>query len=216
MGPEQIVFVVPSVVHFVDRPLSYVSIRSVYSPKLRAAQTQESIKSVRERVPGARVVLVELGLERQLPGALEREPDTYVYAGGNPAVRRIVDGVNKGHGEAVALLVADRILRASGASYFFKLSGRYRLSEKFSLDPWLATRDALVAKKYNDKCVCTRLYGFASDFYGSWRTGLLRSIPDLRYGWAIEDILPKFLKIQHLAPIGVSGLIAPYGAGANE
>lgn len=216
MGTGGVVFVVPSVIHFAERSLSYSSVRSVYSPELRALQTHESIASIRRAVPGARIVLVELGLRERLPGSLELDADTYLYAGGNAAIRRIVDGVNKGHGEAAALLVADRVLRASGASYFFKLSGRYRLTGLFRLDAWTGTRDALVAKKYNDACVCTRLYGFASDFYGSWRSGLLRAIPDLRFGWAIEDVLPKFMSIRDLQPLGVAGLIAPFGVGADE
>lgn len=216
VDPGKIIFVVPSIIHFVERPLSYSNVRSVYPPEARAAQTRESIASIRKAVPGAKVVLIEIGLNERLPGGLERDSDKYLYAGGNPAIRRIADGMNKGHGEAAALLFADRILRASGASYFFKLSGRYCLSEQFRLEPWLAVKDAMVAKKYTTSCVCTKLYGFASDFYGSWRSGLLRAIPDLRFGWAIEDTIPKFINIRHLQPIGVVGLIAPYGVGGNE
>jgi hypothetical protein len=216
MAAGDIVFVIPSVIHFAEKPLSYSSVRSVYSPELRALQTHEGIASIRKAVPGARIVMIETGLRERLPSSLELDPDTYLYVGGNPAVRRVVDGLNKGHGEAVALLAADPILRAFGASYFFKLSGRYHLTGQFRHGPWLAIRDALVAKKYNNACVCTRLYGFASDFYGSWRSGLLRAIPDLRFGWAIEDVLPKFMKIRDLQPLGVAGLIAPFGVGANE
>jgi hypothetical protein len=219
MGAE-VAFVVPSTIYFLEAPLSYTATRSVYSPEERAAQTAAGILSIREHVPGAHIVMVETGLRADLPDGLEKAADTYVYAGGNAAIRRIVDGPHKGHGEAVSLLVADAALRATGATFFFKLSGRYRLDGRFNLwwwRKWVQRAGCIVAKKYNERVVCTRLYGFHASFYRKWRRGILDGIGPLRNGEAIERVMPMvFPEIRHLVPLGVSGMIAPYGVGANE
>lgn len=214
---DDIVFIIPSVIYFANRELSYSETRSVYSPRVRARQTKEGIESIRRLVPKSKVILVELGLQRNLPYSLEKLSDAYVYGGKNQAIRRITDGINKGHGEAVALLLADKAVNGFQAKYFFKLSGRYKLNHDFNLQAWLPSKNTLVAKKYNDNCISTRLYGFSAEFYETWRRGIFKAIPDLRCGWAFEDTLPKVIStIQHLEPIGVSGLIAPHGVTAIE
>lgn len=213
---DDAVFIIPSVIHFAEKPTSYSPIRSIYTPETRAIQTMQGILSIRRFVPRSKIILVELGSSEQLPLKLGRNVDAYVYAGGNAAVRRIVDGVNKGHGEAVGLLAADKAARSFQAKYFFKLSGRYRLSSAFNLDRWMTIRGKLAAKKYNDRCVCTRLYGFSADFYGSWKSCIMKSIPDLRFGSAIENVMPKFVSIHHVETLGVDGNLAPFGTGVRE
>lgn len=212
-----VVFIIPSAVHVSDLPLSYSSVRSVYSAEERAAQTKTGILSIRQRVPGAKIVIVDVGLREDLSRGLGKLADRYIYGGRNTAIRRIADGVNKGHGEAVALILADSAVRSFRAKYVFKLSGRYMLNETFRISPWLGISDALVAKKYDESCISTRLYGFSSDFYETWMRGMLQAIPDLRFGWSMERTIPKHIKaIRHLQPVGVSGLIAPHGVGAVE
>lgn len=214
---DSIAFIIPSVIYSASGPLSYTPVRSVYSPEERALQTKDGIKSVRLKVPGSKIILVELGLKKTLPYGLDTIADEYIYAGENKAVRRIVDGPNKGHGEAVALLLTDGPSKKFGPRYFFKLSGRYKLNDRFNLNGWFSVKDGLAAKKYSNSCVSTRLYGFHADFYPEWRSGIIRAIPDLRFGWAFEDTLPKFVKkIVHMETLGVSGHIAPFGTGIVE
>jgi hypothetical protein len=215
--PYRIAVLMPSVVYFADSPLSYSDVRSVYSPEERARQTEEGIASVRTALPTARIIMVEAGLKGELPGGVEKLADRYIYIGSNPAVRRVVDGPNKGHGEAVQLLAAHGAAMEFPFRYYLKLSGRYKLSTRFNFGEWVRTPGALIAKKYNESCICTRLYGFTASFYKTWRRGLLEIVPHLRRGVAVEDAMPKAIQpIEHLSPLGVYGMLAPYGCGANE
>lgn len=214
---NEIVFIMPSVIYFSKNPLSYIETRSVYSPEERARQTKDGIVSIRRKVPNSKIILSEVGLKKDLPCDLEKIVDRYIYGGANSAVRRAVDSPNKGHGEAVALILADKATRAFGAQYYFKMSGRYRLDERFDLTRWLSHRDCFLAIKYNEKCIGTRLYGWPSELHEVWRSGIFRSIPDLRFGWAMEDTLPKFLpNIHPLNNIGLTGYIAPHACGVIE
>lgn len=216
MGGD-IVFIVSSAIYLSDNLLHYDCVRSIYTPEERALQTKEGIESIRRAVPNSKVILTEVGQKRDLPLDIEKLADRYVYGGGNPAIRRIADSKKKNHGEAVSLLIADQAVKEFQASYFFKMSGRYKLNERFSLLNFTRHQDCMVAMKYNEGCMSTRLYGFPAALYGAWRAALFKAIPDLRFGWAIENTIPKvFPRITHLSPIGLSGLIGPNGCGVIE
>jgi hypothetical protein len=215
---ENVVFIMPSVIYFSGGPLSYSETRSIYSPEQRAVQTKNGIDSIREKIPTAKIVLSEVGLKKDLPLSLEKLADKYVYGGANTAVRRAVDSPNKGHGEAVALILADKAIRSFSGQYFFKLSGRYKLNEKFDLTKWTGYRDCLTGLTGNvcgQRSIGTGLYGWPSELHETWCSTIFKAIPDLRFGWAMEHMVPKFFpaKIRHLSPIGLWGLIGPNGCG---
>jgi hypothetical protein len=211
----EITFIMPSVVYFVSKPLSYSDTRSIYSPEERALQTKDGIESIRRKIPLSRIVLSEVGLRKDLPFGIEKLADRYIYGGANPAVRRAVDSPNKGHGEAIALIMAQDAVRSFPAQYYFKLSGRYKLDTRFDLSQWVEHRDCLTAISCGQGCIGTALYGWPSELHEAWRQAIFKGIPDLRFGWAMEHTLPKFFKakIRNMSPIGLWGLIGPNGCG---
>lgn len=214
---ENIVFIIPSVIFFSPNPLNYSPVRSVFSPQERAEQTKQSIDSIRSKIPNSKVILIEMGFRETLPLNLHSLADNYVFLGNRKIIRQTADSPCKGLGEAVGLVLADKVIRSHQAKYFFKLSGRYYLNENFDMNPWLTGEEGFVAKKYNDSCISTRLYGFSNNFYTCWRNSIKRSVPYLASGEAMENVMPKVIStIRHLNPVGVSGLLAPYNVGAWE
>lgn len=212
-----IVFIIPSVIYFSDNPLSYSPVRSVFSPEERAEQTIKTIESIRSKVPNSKSILIEMGLHEILPFNLHSLADSYIYLGKRRVVREAADSTSKGHGEALGLLLANNSIRSFPAQYYFKLSGRYYLDDNFNINQWLSRGDGFDAKKYNDDCISTRLYGFSNSFYNSWRNSMKQGIPYLEAGEAMENVMPKTISsIRHIDPVGVSGILAPHNVGVWE
>lgn len=204
------VFIIPSVIYFSPNPLSYSPVRSAFSPEERAEQTIQTIESIRSKIPNSKTILIEMGLQKTLPFNLHSLADGYVYVGHRKVVRQAADSPSKGHGEAVGLLLANKGIRSFPAQYYFKLSGRYFLDDNFDINPWLSGEEGFVAKKYNDACISTRLYGFSNSFYNSWRMSMKQGLPYLAEGEAMENVMPKTIStIRHIDPLGVSGILAP-------
>jgi len=207
VNPKTTAFIVTSVIDFGLRPLSYSDTRSAYSPDERAEQTKRTIVSIRERVPDARIILVEAGRSAVLPFGLDRLADQYIFLGNNFLVRHACDSRYKGLGEAVMLMCAAGRLVESDR--YFKISGRYCLNDSFDLAQW--DRGGFVFRRYGD-AVSTRLYKFDRDNMGQWRKALCLSIPGLLSGKSIEDALPKFLPkhaMTFLDKLGVEGHVGP-------
>jgi len=209
------VWIVISVIHFARRSLSFSQVRSQFSPEVRAEQTRGTIASIKTHMPDAKIVLVEMGTRRDLPADLTSSVFRYLYLGDKVLVRKCCDSRHRGLGEAVGLLVASRLLPR--ADYYFKISGRYFLSDRFDRQKW-RTPFAFHMRRF-DSSVSTRLYGFPASLLGAWRQALLLSVPFLLLGKGIEQMLPRFIPstaICYMPILGVSGWIAPNGAAIDE
>ena len=152
------VCIVASVLEFVERPLSYTSVRSVFGPEERLEQTARSISSLRERLPETEVILAEFGANRQLAERLAGEVDQLIYLGDVRAVRWAVSSRWKGLGEAVGLLAALRRLDAH--ERYFKLSGRYWLTDEFDAAAW--NDGGFAFRDYGAPGLSTRFYAVSA------------------------------------------------------
>lgn len=206
-------FIITSVIYSeVGRKVSYNGVRSVFTPEERSEQTKNTIESIKERVPNAKVVLIEAGKKKDLPFGLSDLPDQYIYVGTSKLVRLTVDSKIKSLGEAVMILESFKSLKYK-AKYYFKMSGRYKLNENFDLSKW--SNAGFTLYKIKEDYFCTRLYGFKGSLFKFWKLVLLRGLPFNLIDYPIEHTLAKFVpkkKITHLYPIGVSGI----GASSSE
>ena len=64
---------ITSVINPPNRPLSYSSCRSIYSPNERFIQTQKTISSIREKIPNSKIFIAECS-------QLTSEQETYLTA----------------------------------------------------------------------------------------------------------------------------------------
>jgi hypothetical protein len=215
MPDDKATFIITSVIHFSQKKLIGSAVRSVFSPEERTIQTIKTIKSIREKIPGATVILLEMGKEKNLANLLTTAADRYVYLGNKPLVRWSVNSKLRGFGEAMGLIAAAKELD-SGTDFYFKISGRYFLTDEFKPGEW--NGDRLVARKYGQG-ISTRLYGFARALFPAWQTALKRSLPQLYRGRSIEDVFPlKFgpEKIRDIKKLGLAGFVGPDGSLLEE
>jgi hypothetical protein len=206
-----IVFIVSSCIYVAEKPLCYTETRSLFSAEERAEQTVNTIRSIREKVPSARILLVESGLEASLPAPLHQMADSYLYLGNKSVVREAADSLYKGIGEVVGLLLANRRIRSMQADYYFKMSGRYVLNDYFTPGNW--TKMGFFAKKLRPDWTTTVLYGFSDEYYDDWRTALKKCIPLLLQEESLERALPMLaeFEISNIDVLGISGQMAPDG-----
>lgn len=203
---------ITSVIHpAMHKTVSFGAVRSTYTPEERLAHTVESIKSVRQHIPGAHVVLVEGGLV-DVSGTLAPLVETYLYLGKQRLVRWACDGTSKSLGEAVMLFLAAKKVSVQ-APYYFKLSGRYVLNETFDLSAWSQTGFSFLVLRPD--FFSTRLYGFAAPMFKRWKDAVLMGMPYHLIDYPVENTLMRFVPkrfLQRLSHLGVSGL----GGSSND
>jgi hypothetical protein len=200
---------------FPEKPLSYSARRSIFSPRERLQQTLTTIDSVRRKISGCKVVLVEMGAETAMMETLRQSVDKIVLIGTKRLVRSACDSRYKGLGEAAGLLAAADQLRDLG-DYYFKLSGRYYLDDDFHLEEWAG--HGFTARLYG-KAISTRLYGFPVELFDKWCKALWRSLPWLALGRGLEYEMYRHLgrsEINTIELLGVSGLVGPDGVALKE
>ena len=133
-------FIVTSAVH---------SRFGIYSWEQRTAMTLDTIRCLRERVPGCKIVLSEVsgsGIDPSTADKLEQEVDLFLDFTENTEVRFIYSNpmwynnwdIVKNLTELTTFPQALRTLKDAGEvddqDRIFKMSGRYLLNEKFNLD----------------------------------------------------------------------------------
>lgn len=214
-GGGDVCFIISSVIYPAASKLSYGT-RSVYSPEERAAQTLSTVVSIKEKVPNAKIVLVESGLQENLPLDLAKQVDQYLYLGNKFFVRRTCDSRLKSLGEAVMLLCAIKHIKFN-AEVFFKISGRYSLDENFDFSTWKTDlfKFFYIRKDY----VSTRLYSFGKSMLRQWQFALIKGLPLLLLDYPIEHILARFVPkkyIQTIDKVGVMGADATNGVIVKE
>jgi len=208
---KKIVFIIPSVTYFKDKPLSYSNIRSIFPPSQRAIQTKQTIKSIRNKVLTAKIIFIEMGLKNTEDNYGDIV-DKYIYLGKNKVVRFFCDGKFKGAGEAIGLIVSRREIEKMDGDFYFKISGRYFLNENFNLNHWEPMTKFIFCK--NKKSISTRLYGFPKKLFNVWISSLMKSLFLLIFNISIEIVMPIWIPIKNIKNIeklGVSGTIAPTG-----
>lgn len=200
----QYCFIISSVIFPKQKELSYTDTRSVYNPAERAAQTLKTIESIKEKVPEAKIVLVEAGLQEDLPLDLAKKVDQYIYLGNRRVVRMACDSKFKSLGEAIMFICAGKRIKFDAETYF-KISGRYFLDENFKVNDWQGGlfRFFYIRESY----VSTRLYSFSRNMMGKWRLALIKGLPLLLLDYPIEHILPRFIAKKYIVPVDKAGVM---------
>jgi hypothetical protein len=204
------VFLITSTINTSNRPLIQShEVRSVYGAEERLAQTLMTIKSVRDRVPEATILLLENSkLTAAQQSALESVSDRLISFAEDEDAASLRDGPYKNSAEVYVLLRTMALLDDYDYRIMFKLSGRYLLSDRFTIDRFPLDRFGF--RKYGS-VVSTRLYSVPPTGRSLYRRQLESSMRATQCGVSIEDVIARGLTPQQsieVNPIGVCGAIA--------
>lgn len=214
----------------------------VYSPEQRLEQTLETINSLRDRVPGCRVIVMEctgINPSAEQEAALGAAADMLIDWTSDPDVQTIYASDNWDvvkntteimcFGRTLQLCLDDGDF--SGIDRIHKMSGRYLLTDDFSLELYEQNPDSIIVGPKHTSQFPFEVTGIELQYMArlwSWPAKMtpeiitiyndsLFYIADLvaRGGYAdIEHVLYKFLPPEHILEVpllGVEGSIAPTG-----
>jgi hypothetical protein len=105
-------------------------------PDSRLQQTVETINSIRQHVANAQIIMVEnSSISSDIQDYFRSQVDHYVYTGSRTICQTFNRLGIKGAGESYMLLVALDLIKTENimADRIFKISGRYRLTDKFNI-----------------------------------------------------------------------------------
>ena len=125
--------IVTSIVEIGNAPIEWVSTRSIYSHKQRFEQTLETIESIRSYMPDTDILLIECSPESDYMVELKNKVDIFVNTYPND---NVMDCFNKSIGEAILLIKAFDLIETKEYTNIFKMTGRYKLTEKFNKNNW--------------------------------------------------------------------------------
>ena len=203
------IFLITSTVVPSETPLASSAKRSVFSAEERLDQTLASIASVRAKVPDALVVLLDNSdLGAVQVRALQDAVDWLVLFDHDPESIRFRDHSNRGVGEAYMLRSMHDVLDSFRYRLLFKLSGRYRLSQQFSLEHFPRDRFGFLLR---DGVASTRLYSVPACLHHLYGRQLAAAFVAGRFGVSIESAITRGLtscQLQWLDFVGVSGHMA--------
>lgn len=163
---------ITSVVNPTDDPFDYHPVRSAYSFQERYTQTLETIASVRKRMPGAHLVLIECSPDSSQLQSLADLTDHCINLFPDDVIRR---GNNKALGESRMLEAGINYAQTLGHDVF-KISGRYVLTRFFDPSVWnIDGVQAQITGRYGGNSIHTFLYKIPFRELPYWKESLKRT-----------------------------------------
>jgi len=126
--------IVTSIIEISDKPLYWSPVRSIYTHQQRFEQTLETIESIRRYLPDTDIILAECSPDSDYMKELQKRVDIFINTYPNDIIQ---NGFYKGICEAhLMLTIFDRV-DFSQYQNIFKMTGRYKLTEKFNRSLWM-------------------------------------------------------------------------------
>lgn len=192
------VVLVPSIIETPNTAFSYSNIRSIYSKRERLSQTKRTVKTIKEKIPGAFIVIVECSpLTENERSIFDKSADLFInlYDLGDPNIIEKIHSKSKSWGEGTMTIQALETLNQRNIHFdrLFKLSGRYWLNEKFDYTRFIENN--ALANFYNDRMdASTILYKLTYSQTQKWLDYLHNADHHFRYCTGYEHIFSMFLR----------------------
>jgi thymidylate synthase len=218
---KSILFGITSLIDIPNIPLDYSTIRSVFNRDERFEQTKITISSIREKVPEAKIIIIECSnyeTNKEQLDYLKEKTDYFLNLWDNKELHQYIFGICKTLGaeimtiELINYIINNKLLFDD---YYF-ISGRYYLNDNFDLN--LYNNKILILKCINNINNGTRLYKLNKIYLELYKNYLCDNLnPNLSY----EQIYGNFCRLQnkddvsHFYENSVSGLVAVNGEKIN-
>lgn len=210
---------ITSIVNTPDIPLSYSDVRSIYTHDERFEQTKKTIETIRNKIPQVKIIMVECSdLVKEKEDYFIRNVDYFINLINDKDKLEDIYDKSRSLAEGTMTICALKYIIDNDIEFdnFFKISGRYWLSEKFDYDNF--NNDNIVIKyiENNINNVITSLFKLPKEIAINFKTFLENKLDDRKKCVGYECLFAEFIKtcdnkIKNLDPIGVNGNIAVCG-----
>jgi hypothetical protein len=205
--------IIPSIIKCTDKRLSYTNVRSVYSTTERYEQLLKTIRSVREKIPNAYIVLIECSKDiEEYEKIMYPLVNEYINYYNNNDIKNAVESIYKGYGESLTIytFLKNHFINKDVLEQYeniIKISGRYYLNDKFNYN--IFDNDKNIFRYYSEhNNVSTRLYKINKKYFEIYVSNFIDIIKKCIKGDSIENVIVSTLPYKYVDYIGVSGYIA--------
>lgn len=195
-------------------PLSYTETRSVFSVDERFEQTKKTIQSVKEKIPNVEILIVECSnLLPEHEKYFKEHCTHFINLVNDTEMRKRIYGPSKSLGEGMMTMIAIEYLKKIPFDNFFKISGRYWLSEYFQYDDHLNDEIVFHSIDNDSSNISTTLYKQPKHKIEDFYLFLQLNQHDMEQGIAYENLFGRFLQQfvenkRDLPKIGIQGYIS--------
>ncbi len=220
---------ITSLVKTPNTPLSYSNIRSVFSHDERFEQVKKSIQSVREKIEGAKILLIECSdLSEEQRDYFKNNCDYFYNLYDKENRLHYLSRVYSTHktlGELTLTTEALKYIYNNNLEFknFYKLSGRYWINDRFDINKFENNRCHV--NHHTPDCLATCLYKLDNEYTLKWYNYLLNQESLAKKGFSMENFFAYFIMelykdenhrknilLSGIGSYGVSGLIAVDGS----
>lgn len=211
---------ITSVIKPPNLPLSYTSKRSIFTSEERFEQTKKTIESIKEKIPHAKILIVECSyLTIDELDYFTKNCDYFLNLYNDDHLRNCVHSCSKSLGEGKMTISALQYLIENNIKYdnFFKISGRYYLSGNFLYDNF-KNNDIVIKYINNDVSnVFTALFKLPHKSVVNFKTYLENNVYKMERCVGYENLFSQFIisegktkdvSIKNVDPIGLKGCLS--------
>lgn len=178
-------------------PWSYSTIRSVFNREERYEQTKNTIITIKELIPKCKIIIVECSdLTIGEKKYFYKECDYVLNLWERKDLHNRFFGKSKSLGEGTMTILAIQFLQENNITFnnFFKISGRYYLSERFNYNNF--KNNNIICHKINNDIgnIDTWLYKMPYSLINIWKEFLLNNETLMINCIGYENLFGKFLK----------------------
>lgn len=208
---------ITSIINTPNLPLSYIKTHSVFTTEERYKQTKKTILSVKEKIPNCKILIVECSkLSEEQYEYFNNSCDFFLNLIENQDAVNNIYSSSKSYGEGTMTMFALEYLSKQNIFFdnFFKISGRYWLSDNFDYNNFNNNKIIVHHINGNINNTLTSLYKLHKNIIDDFYNFLVSKIDLMKSCTGYEVLFAMFLKtiftceIVSLNKIGINGYIA--------
>ena len=209
------IVLVTSIIKPPNTPLSY-GVRSVYTSEQRFQQTKLTIQSINEKIPDAKIFIIECSDLNEDEFNYFSENSTYfLNLYNNINLRNLIHSNSKSLCEGSMTISALDFLIQNNIQYdnLIKVSGRYYLSENFNINNFMNNDIVLKYIDNNTNNVFTGLYKIPKKYVENLNLFLKNSYNKMISFIGYEVLFSEFIQTLpgnkiNINPIGLKGYVS--------
>ena len=210
---------ITSVINTPNTPLSYSKTRSIYSRQERFEQTKKTIKSIREKLPSDKIIIVECSDFNEEENIFFKDNCDYILnLWDKKELHDNIFGISKSLGEGTMTIEALKYIEELNLeyNYLYKISGRYLLNENFKIENIQNNIFKRINKNENN--IFTALYKIDKKTVEKLVFFLINNIENMKKCIGYEVLMSRFVKNidkKLVDTIGLSGFVTVCGSEYN-
>jgi hypothetical protein len=198
------IVLITSIIDPPQKPLSYTSTRSIYTSDERFEQTQKTFQTVREKIPNAKIFLVECSkLNQEQENFMLQNSDYFLNLYEDENIRKNIHSESKSLCEGTMTYQALQFIENNHIEYdkLIKISGRYWLSDNFDYNKNFNHDKTVVRYIGNDKNnVVTALYQLPIQLVEKFKIFLLLNEDKMQNCIGYEILFGLFIHSENISP----------------